>query len=450
MVNKYKIISFLVGVFLLSETAFAQNADITRLDLATCIEVALENNLTLKRSETNLALSEAALLQSQGQRIPSISAGGSTGYRWGRSINPVTNLFETNRIGNINVSANSNVTLFAGRQITNSINQAKTDIQVNQLNVQTTENNISLNVINLFINVIFSKEQLNIAKTQLRTTKEQLEVTSKRVEAGALPYASKLDLEAQNATNELEVINAENNLRIAKLNLLQAMQLPFVEEMDVVAPDLDPNQIAMTNENVDEIFQISAEVLPQIKAAELSVLSAEYGVRAARGAFLPTLGASANLFSNYIDRTLPGVDRPTFITQIENNLSQAANLQLSIPIFSNFRNKSGLQRAKLQMRLSEINEFETRNQLRQDIESAYTTANAARLSYRASLTRVASLEEAFRIAQQRFDAGAINSVDYQVAQNNLFNAQADLINSKYNYIFRVKVLDFYLGNPLSL
>lgn len=444
------ILGLLFLVFFSSSELKAQSSESLTLDLESCIEIALENNLTLKRSQINQALSEATLLQSQGQRLPSLSAGASSGYRWGRSINPVTNLFETDRIGNVNVSANSNLTLFAGQQITNTIKQAKTDIEVSQLNVKTTENNITLNVINLFINVIFAEEQLKISKNQMASTKQQLGNTTKLVDAGSLPLANKLDLQAQNATNELEVLNAENSLRGAKLNLLQAMQLPFDPNFEVIAPDLSVDDIYISGQSVDEIYNYSKDILPQIKAAELGIKSAEYGVRAAKGAFYPTLGIGANIFSNYIDRTVPGFDRPTFITQIENNLSQAANVSLSIPIFSNFRNKTGVQRARLQKNLSEINSFEVKNQLRQDIEVAFTNAIASDQAYRSSLTRVAALEESFRIAEQRFDAGAINFADYQLAQNNLFNAQADLITAKYTYIFRVKVLDFYLGNPLNI
>lgn len=444
------ILGLLFLVFFSSSELKAQSSESLTLDLESCIEIALENNLTLKRSQINQALSEATLLQSQGQRLPSLSAGASSGYRWGRSINPVTNLFETDRIGNVNVSANSNLTLFAGQQITNTIKQAKTDIEVSQLNVKTTENNITLNVINLFINVIFAEEQLKISKNQMASTKQQLGNTTKLVDAGSLPLANKLDLQAQNATNELEVLNAENSLRGAKLNLLQAMQLPFDPNFEVIAPDLSVDDIYISGQSVDEIYNYSKDILPQIKAAELGIESAEYGVRAAKGAFYPTLGIGANIFSNYIDRTVPGFDRPTFITQIENNLSQAANVSLSIPIFSNFRNKTGVQRARLQKNLSEINSFEVKNQLRQDIEVAFTNAIASDQAYRSSLTRVAALEESFRIAEQRFDAGAINFADYQLAQNNLFNAQADLITAKYTYIFRVKVLDFYLGNPLNI
>jgi outer membrane protein len=439
----------LLLVFFFALDSSAQFSDISNLDLETCIETALENNLQLKRSQVNLATQEANLIGNVGQRIPTLSTGGSSGYRWGRSINPVTNLFENNRIGNVNLFANANMTLFAGQQITNSIRQNKVDIEAAQYNVLATENNITLEVINLFINVVFAKEQLKIAENQLGTTKEQLINTTKLVEAGALPLANRLDIQAQNATNELEVINAQNNLRIAKLNLAQAMQIPFREELDVVAPELEPENIIMTERDVDEIFQVALELMPEIRAAELGVESADYGVRVAKAGYYPTLGIGASAFSNYVDQFFLG-ERMEFGTQIRNNFSNSGNIQLNIPILSNFRNRANVQRARLQKRLSEIQEEESRNILRQDIESAYTNANAARQSFRASEIRVSSLEESFRIAEQRFDAGAINFADYQLAQNNFFNAQADLVTSKYTYIFRVKVLDFYLGNPLKL
>jgi outer membrane protein len=447
--KKLYLITLTILGFLSAELK-AQIIDISSLDLETCIEVALENNLTLMRSRANLGVAEATLIGDQGQRIPTFSTGASSGYRWGRSINPVTNLFENNRIGNINLFANSNVTIFAGQQITNTIKQTKTNIEVEKYNVETTENNITLNVINLFINVVFAKEQLKIAQNQLATTKEQLINTSKLVDAGSLPLANKLDIQAQNATNELEVINASNTLRIAKLNLSQALAIPFNNELDVYTPDLDPEDYLLTQKDTEEIYEISKELMPQIKAADLGVLSAEFGERVAKGGYMPTLGMGVSAFSNYIDQpNFLGV-RPEFGTQVRDNFSNSANLQLNIPILSNMRNRSNVQRARLQKRLSEIQEWETNLQLRQDIESAYTDAYAARQSYQASLVRVASLEEAFRIAKQRFDAGAINFADYQLGQNNFFNAQADLVTAKYTYIFRVKVLDFYLGNPLTL
>ncbi|MDN3203568.1 TolC family protein [Algoriphagus sediminis] len=445
---KKLFLSFWIGsLFLVSFQSFAQEGNV--YDLESAVQTALENNLNLQRSELNLQNSEANLLQNKGQRYPSFSTGASSGYRWGRSINPVTNLFENNRIGNVNLFANSNVTLFGGGRINNNINQSKSDIEANTYNIEATKNTITLDIINLFINVVFNREQLKIAENQLKTTQEQLERTTKLVNAGSLPFLDQLDIQSQNATNELEVINSRNALRISKLNLAQAMQIPFTEDFDVIEPEFEINEDLMSTETSEGIYEVAVDIMPEIKAAEAGVESAEYGVRVAKGSFYPTLSVGANVFSNYVDQVF-GRERPTFGEQIEANLSQSLNFQLNIPIFSNLNNKANLQRARVQQQLSEISAVEAKNQLRQDIESAFNSALAAEQSYEASLVRVKSLEESFRIAQQQFDLGAINSVDFQVAQNNFFNAQADLLNAKYTYIFRVKVLDFYLGNPINL
>lgn len=420
-------------------------------DLQTCVDIALENNLTLQRTRLNQEITEATLLQSQGQRIPSFSMGASSGYRWGRSINPVTNLFENNRIGNINLFANSNVTVFGGMRINNTVAQARKDLESGEFNLQATTNQVTLDIINQFINVVFNREQVKIAENQLKSTSEQLERTTKLVNAGSLPISDQLDLQSQNATNQLEVINAKNNLRQAKLALAQAMQIPFSEDFDVIEPEFEVTAYDLATNDPAKIYEIAINIMPEIKASEASIESAEYGVKIAKGAFYPTLGLGANVFSNYVDQ--PGFGQteiPSFSDQIERNLSQSANLQLNIPIFTNFNNRAAVQRARAQKALAEVDNQQAKNQLRQDIETAYNQALAAEQSYEASLVRVKSLEETFRIAQQRFDLGAINSVDFQVAQNNLFNAQADLLNAKYTYIFRIKVLDFYIGNPINL
>lgn len=432
--------------------SFAQSEITGPIDLLTAVEIALENNLTLKRTEINQGNFEAELLANQGRRIPSLSSGVFPGYRWGRSINPVTNLFETRRIGNINVTANSSLPIFNGMRINNSIAQARKNLEAGQYSLQATRNTITLSVINLFIDVVFNREQVKIAENQLKTTTEQLERTKKLVAAGSLPLTNQLDLQSQNATNQLNLINAVNGLRLAKLALTQAMVIPFTEDFDVIEPAYEVNQAELTSSTPMEIFEVAVTTLPQIKAAEANIEVAEYGVKIAKGAFYPTIGAGVSIFSNYVDQAfLPGSSEIIpFRTQIENNLSQSGNLQLNIPIFSNFSNKASLQRARVQQRLAEVEAQEAKNTLRQDIETAYTQALAAEQSYQASLVRIKSLEETFRVSQQQFDLGAINSVNFQVAQNNLFNAQADLINAKYSYIFRVKVLDFYLGNPLNI
>ncbi|MEP2296855.1 TolC family protein [Algoriphagus sp.] len=445
---------YLLGFTLASGICFstsAQEAVIPDfpITLETAVETALNNNLTLKRSELNQLSTEATVLQNKGARLPTLSTGASTGFRWGRSINPANNLFEVGRIGNINLSANSNISIYSGSRITNNLNQSKLNLEAGLYNIEATKNDITLNIINLFINVVFNREQVNIAENQLASTTDQLARTTKLVEAGSLPLSDQLDVQAQNATNQVNLVNAQNNYNISKLNLAQALQIPFTSDFAVVEPEFEINKLLMATETPKDIFETAVEIMPEIRAAEVNIESAAYGVKIAKGAYLPSLGLGANVFSNYVDKVRPDQD-PSFNGQIKNNLSQSLNLNLSIPIFSQFNNKASLQRARVQQQISEVAALEVENQLRNEIETAYNSALAAQLTCESSLIQVSSLEETFRISQQRFDLGAINSVDFQVAQNNLFNAQANLLNAKYTYIFRVKVLDFYLGNPINL
>lgn len=415
------------------------------LDLETAVQIALENNLTLKRSELNQQTLEANLIQNQGARYPNLTVGGATNFNWGRSINPATNLFETQRIGNINLFGSSNMTVFNAGRINNTIKQNKINLEQGQYNIEATKNQIILNVINLYVNVIFNQEQVKISENQLNTTQEQLDRTTRLVEAGSLPYADQLDLESQLATNKVDLINAKATLNGAMLNLAQALQIPYSADFQIIAPELTIDDAFMTSESSRTIYDNALEIMPEVKAAEKGVESAEEGVKIAKAGFYPTIALGGNLGTNYVD-----IYEEKFSDQIDFNFSQSAGLQLNIPLFSRLSNKAAVQRARVQKQLSEVTELETRNQLRQDIETAYTNALAAEQSYEASLTRIQSLEESFRIAKQRFDLGAINSVDFQTAQNNLFSAQSQLLYDKYTYIFRVKVLDFYLGNPINL
>lgn len=440
---------FLLGV-VLSVSAFgyshAQNETANRpFTLEECVEIAIENNLTLKSTTIQQEITQADLMAAQGQRIPSLSLGLSNNYQWGRSLNPITNLYQDTHFSSLNPSASMRVTIFNGMRINNTISQARANLEAGVYDLEATKNQITLEVINQFINVVFNREQVKVAENQLKTTTEQLERTKKLVEAGSLPLSEQLDIQSQNATNQSGLIDAKNGFRMAKITLAQAMQVPYTDDFTVIEPEFEINQEILTTESTSEIFEVAVNLMPEIKATEARKRGADYGLKISKAGFYPSISSGVNVFSNYAS-----LDPREFSEQISKNISQGLGLSMSIPIFSNFNNSAAVQRARAQKALADVSHKQAENKLRQDIETAYNSALAAEQSYEASLIRVRSLEETFRIAQQRFDLGAINSVDFQVAQNNLFNAQADLLNAKYTYIFRVKVLDFYLGNPINL
>jgi outer membrane protein len=466
-------------------TAVAQQSDSTfHKDLWTlreCVEYALANSLQVKRSELDVELNSIDKRQSKLAMLPSANAQASYGFNWGRGIDPVTNQFvSSQRNGFTSLGASSGVTLFNGFRIQNTIKQSSLDLQASEQDLAKARNDVSLNVISLFVNVIFNKELLGNAKLQLSSSQQQFERTKKLVAAGSLPKSDELNLDAQVATNELNLINQENALNLSLLQLQQALQLPATDGFDVEVPEITAEDLVL-GQTREEIYLIAKGTMPEIQSARLRIESSYYGVRAARGNLYPRLGISGSINTNYSSssatRFVPdggfnqfetgyfvqGTNAPIyglqptgsfreiygFNDQVKDNLYKSVSLTLSIPIFNGFSARSNLQRAMISNEQARITAREVDNALRQNVETSYNNALAASKSYNSALRQAQAREEAYRMAKQRFDIGAATYVEYQVAENDLYQARSDLARGKYEFIFRKKLLDFYQGLPLG-
>jgi outer membrane protein len=447
--------------------------------LKECVDYAMGNNLTVKRGELQVELSEVNYTQSKMNLLPTANTTASYGYNWGRGLDPVTNQFISSQRNNVSsFNANTSWTLFNGLRIQNSIRQGSRDLSASQYDLAKSKNDISVLVTNYFVNVVFNKEQVENARLQLASSQQQLERTKKQVAAGALPRSEELNLEAQVATNELNLVNQENALMLSMLQLKQAMQMPASEPFDVLIPELTPEDLIL-DQNREEVYEIAKGTMPEIKSSNLKIQSSEFAVRAARGSLFPRLSLSGSLNTNYSKVSesqfiADGVTlsdqpigvagdvpvytyRPTgryadtymFRDQVKDNLYKSVGVQLTIPLFNNFSSRASFQRSVITNEQAKITAKETENTLRQNIETAYNDAIAAAKSYQSSLKQVAARDEAFRMMKQRHDIGAANYVEYQLAENNLFQARTDLARAKYNFIFKKKLLDFYQGKPLE-
>jgi len=488
--------SLLLIVLFPVSISIAQETNDNSWSLEECIDYALNNNLDIKNSEYNVEDYRIQWTQSKAGMYPSANAGGGYTNLWGRSIDPTTNRFTNQRIQSLGLQLNANYTLYGGSQLRNSVKRSKMNLEGSTYDLETIRNDVMLNVTLAFLNVILNTELFENAKSQLEITKAQLEITRKQVKAGALPYSSELDLIAQVESNEVQVINTENDVRLSYLNLKQYLLLPADTPFEIVMPELnieDLESIAITS---NEVFATAEDIMPQIKSVDMAQQSAELLVKISRGALDPRLTVGANMYSNYSsagdrERFLPDPDGssttfpdengywinpldpdpstnriPVFKDvevpngeivdsyplgpQLQDNWSYSLSMNLVIPIFNGLQSKSGLQRARIMSKQAGIFAKQVRQNLRQTIERAYNDAIAASKSYNASDKQVVSLEESFRAAERSYNLGAMNIYDYQVASNNLFRARSDLLRAKYNYIFTAKVLDFYLGKPLTL
>lgn len=488
-----KVIKILIISILCVNIAIAQEPE--QWTLQECIDYALENNLSIKRSALNVETSELNLIQSQYSRTPSVNANGSYAWSWGRSIDPTTNLFVDNQqIVSSNASVNASVVLFNGLNIHNSVKQNQFALKSNELTLEDTKNNVTFNVITLYTNVLFTRELWLNATKQLESTNQQVGLTEKRVNAGALPKSSLLDLLAQQATNELNKVNRENDYLNAKVQLKQALQLPPETSVEIVVPDMEASITPVLDFTALDVYNIAINNQPNIKAAQLNKESAEYGVMSQKGNYYPTLTLNAGISTQFSDAskrvtssdtvtfsdpvltngndavvyrttyfdygtgiqsfndpllTATGFETIPLSTQYNDNLRKYVSLNLSIPIFNGFSARNNVQRAKITQLQAELTEQETKYQLWQTIEQAYNNVQAAGKSYGSSIKQVEAREESFRVTKQRYDLGAVNYVDYQVAENDLFQAKSDLLRAKYDYIFKLKVLDFYQGKSLE-
>ncbi|MDC1234555.1 TolC family protein [Cyclobacteriaceae bacterium] len=480
------LFSFLT--FLLCHSIFGQ-VELRLFNLQECIDIALENNLTVKRSVLDAERSKISVQETKASRLPNLNLGANYGNNWGRSIDPTTNSFIAQQINTSGLSGNSSLNLFTGGQIHFSIKQSQLNLSAAQYDLASTKDNIAMNIANFYLNVIFNKELLENAYLQLTSTQQQLNRTQRLVTAGSLPRTSELALISQLAGDEVTLINAQNSLALAILSLKQAMLIPASERIDIVIPDIDVERLITENQTIQEIYDNAIGVRPEIKSAYLRVESANVGLKISKGAYYPSLRMNGNLFTNYsdiadrqrilydntvsvikevpigyyIDGTMaevPVFSRVTTGTiigeesfnrsrQWRENFSQSLSFNLSVPVFNNLRTNANVQRAKIQLEQSEIIVKEQTNQLRQTIESAFNDTQSSKKSFFASKKQVEALEETLRIIESQYNLGAANFTEYQIASNNLFAAKSDLARSKFNYIFKQKILDFYQNRPLT-
>ena len=396
---------------------FAQGPKV--MTLQECVDLAVENNLNVQRSKLNLETAEINKMQADFQRFPSLNAGGGPGFSWGRSIDPTSNQFITQEIFSVNMNANSGLTLFNGMSISNTIKQNRRSVEASQYDVMKSTNDVQLNVVTFYLNVIFNQELLENARYQLESSQNQLERTKKLVAAGSLPRTNELELISQVSTNEVNLINAENNLTLAKLTLKQSMLMSASDQIEVVAPDVEV-ELPDLSTSTDDLFASAESNMPEIKAADFRVMSSEFAYKSAIGQRYPTLNLNAGLSTNYSSAARKRdefIDGTSYVIgeQLSENFRQFVSMSLTVPIFNGHQTTASIQRSKIQVQQAEINAVEQRNFLRQTIETAFNDVQAASKSYAAAEKQVSSLEETFRSVENQFNNGAANATDLQVA-----------------------------------
>ena len=448
--------------------------------LRKCIDYARDNSLSLKQAKYAIDMAALTDKQNRFSRFPSISGSASGGMQFGRTIDPTTNSFDNQRISFNNYSLNAGMTLFSGGQINNSIRQSNVDLEASKEEADAALNDIALNIANAYLQILMAEEQLDNAVKRRDLSQQQLDQTDKLIQAGTLPANDRLDVLAQIANDEQAIIQSRNSIDINYLNLQMMMQLDpsivfKVERPEVIIPP-DANPEAMT---FREVYTTAVGIQPQIRASELRLQSAELDVDIARGALLPTLSifggidtrwSSASRIVDQVNDILVtqkvifnGIeeeiqfpsqeftfkDNPYF-DQLDQNFGQSVGLSLQVPIYNNGRNRINVQRAQVGILNAKVQTDLTKQQLKNDVQAAIANARAGRRTLEASEKASEATRVAFENADKRFQLGAINNLQLLTARNTYDIAQTNLIVAKYDYLFRLKILDFYLGKEIKL
>lgn len=410
-----------------------------------CVSYAMENNLNIKLSKLNVDMAEINKLDSRFSMYPNLNASASQSNSFGRAINPFTNTYVSQNVSSVNLNASTNVTVFNGFSKINAFRGDKESLEAEKLTLEKSRNDIALFVINAYMNVLYTQDLVRVAKEQLDVTKSQLDRSEKNAAVGNATQGDVLNIKSQVATDELNVTTAQNNLDIAKLDLIQLLDRDPGEGFEVVRPEnVEQYLTANTFSNLKDVYSTAESTLPDVKILEYKYNAAKFNLAAAKGNLYPRLNLGAGLGSDYAD-----VNPSSFNNQINNNFSKFVSFQLSVPIFNGFSARNNVKRASIALTSADINRQQSKLTLSKNIQQAIADLRGAKMKYESTQRSNQSLKEAFKYSQQRFDVGLLNSVDYGLSKNNVAKSDADLIQAKYELILRAKLLDFYNGKPLT-
>lgn len=419
--------------------------------LEKCIKYAYDNNIQIKQQILSVKMSEGKLFTSKMGILPNLNASASHSYNFGRSISLDTNTVVSGNTQSNSISISSSLNLFNGFQTYNSINKNKFDLLATACDVEKIKNNIALSVASAYLQILYSEDLVSSSNKQLELSKMQVEKTSILVKAGSFPEGNLLEIEAQLASDELQLVNAQNQLDLAYLTLTQFLDIKSPEGFKIQKPILDSFENKLIDISPNGVFETAQQKMPQIVGAGYRVSSAEKGLSIAKGAIYPSLSFMAS-YSSGSQRYLnnPYAKSDPFFEQIKNNASKSISFNLSIPIFNGWQVRNSISNAKISLENVKLNLENEKNILYKDIQQAYTDAFAAQKKFKASQKSLVALTEAFRYSEQKFTVGMVTSVDYTTAKTKLSKAETDLLQAKYELIFKSKILEFYKGIPLSL
>ena len=437
------ILSFLL--LLLTQQLVCQEC----YSLRSCIEHAVAHSSEINKSRTSEEVAESALLQEKYTLIPSLSVSTQHNLSTGRVLDPTTYQFITNRtVFDMSTAIGGSMTLFSGFERSNNIEKSKLNLQSALLETERTKNDIALNITALFLNIVLDKEAIEVCESTISILEEQEKAIQKKMEFKIATPGDLLNIQADITKAKVELASAQNNLDIEKVSMCELLEIDDWENFDIITEDEDYNTVEPRLWCVSDVVSSSFQ-LPQIRQGELAIDIAKRDVSIAQSSFWPTISLNAGYGSTFSNARARTDGEPyNFRDQFRDNMSSYVTLSLNIPILSAITASNNVRQKRLACTHAEYELTQAKLSLDKEVKQAIVNANTSYEKYTLLETEVNKCREALRQTQAKYDAGAATYYDYQIAVGNLFQAEAQQLQSKYEYIFRTKIIDFYAGKSL--
>lgn len=467
----------LIAMLVCSITIQAQSKKWT---LEECVTYAIQNNISIKQSELDSKMALIDKKSAVGRFLPSLNASASHSWNIGLNQDITTGLLQNKTTQFTSAGANVGIDIYSGLQNQNTLRKANLSIVAAKYQLVKMKEDIALNVANAFLQVLFNKENLKVQKEQLRINEKQYARSEELVKAGSIPRGDLLDVKATLALNNQNVITAENSLLISKLSLSHLLQLKDFENFDVVDDTDVKDENNIMAQTPSAIYEKAFEGRTELKIARTNLEIAEKNVAIAKGAFQPTLQGfysfnSRVAYSDRVTGVIPNASNPTsivgfvegtnqnvlspnftrvlgnpapFFDQFNTNKGQSFGMQLSVPIFNGFSARNNVERSKVSLERSKIAVEQQNLDLQRNVYTAFADAKGALNAYESSVAALEARQGAYNYATEKYSVGLMNSFDFNQSQTLLTNAQSEVLRTKYDYIFKIKILEFYFGIPL--
>ena len=406
--------------------------------LEECINIALQNNRNIKQQELSKAQRQIAYSQARNDLLPSVNASAGQNFVFGRSIG-LDNTYQNTNSSQSSFGVGADITLFDGLRMKHNIDAKRADLSAAEADLEKFKDEIEMSVATAFLQVLLQKELLQIASEQIQLTDSNMNRRKELIKSGKMAHGEIYELEAQRAREEQNRVQAESNLKLALLDLAQIMELEEFSDFNVSAPSVESILSEGVLLSTSDIFQTALLTRPEIKAAEYRLQSSEKEVLMAKSQLYPSLSFGANFGTGYYN--MSGRSNDPFHTQIRNNMSNSLGFSLRIPIFNKFQTKNSIRTAELAAENNRLEIDKVKIDLRKRIEQAYHNALGAQSKWKATQKSEISGQEAFRFAQEKFDNGRANSYELFQAKSNLTQTLSDQAQAKYEYAFRLKILE---------